>query len=145
MIEVHVTRNFDLNADAVWGLLADFGNMSWAPGIEKIELIGEGIGMIRRLYMPDMAPIDEQLVERDHDNRTYAYTIPRGLPMPMTDYSARVVVSELEEGHCSVHFRGRATPEGLDQEEATAILRGTYEMLLQWVDDHLNQPLQTTP
>ena len=58
MVEVHVARDLDFPAATVWALLEDFGDISWAPGIDRIEVIGEGIGMIRRLHMQGMDPID---------------------------------------------------------------------------------------
>ncbi len=139
MIEVHVTRNFDFPAQRLWDLLADFGNINWAPGIERVELIGEGIGMIRRLHMANIPAIDEQLTERDAQQRVLAYRIPQGLPMPLEDYSVRAVVSALDDRRCSVHWRGRAVPLGVSQEEASSMLKGTYEMLLQWIAEHLQQ------
>ncbi len=46
MVNVHLARDFDIGAGKVWALLEDFGNISWAPGIDKTEVIGEGVGMI---------------------------------------------------------------------------------------------------
>ncbi|WP_051171130.1 SRPBCC family protein [Spongiibacter marinus] len=137
MVEVHVERDLDFPAATVWALLEDFGDINWAPGIDKIEVIGEGIGMIRRLHLAGMEPIDEQLESMDANNMSFGYTIPRGIPMPVTDYSANAKVTAIDDGRCHVDWYGRATPQGASDEEAAAMIRGAYEMLLQWVDEHL--------
>lgn len=137
MVEVHVARDLDFSAETVWALLEDFGDISWAPGIDRIEVIGEGIGMIRRLHMQGMAPIDEQLAFMEAENMAFGYTIPSGIPMPVTDYSANAKVTPLENGRCHVDWYGRATPAGASEEEAAAMIRGAYDMLLQWVSEEL--------
>lgn len=137
MASVLLQREFDYPVDTVWALLADFGDISWAPGMDNVEVIGEGPGMIRRLHMPNMEPIDEVLEAMDHDKRSFTYTIPRGIPMPVTDYRAGPTVVDLGGGRCRVDWRGEGTPVGVSEEEAEGIIRGFYEMLLQWVDEEL--------
>ncbi|MGI9295591.1 MAG: SRPBCC family protein, partial [Pseudomonadales bacterium] len=56
MVEVTVTRELHANVDKVWGILGDFGNLSWVPGPEKVDVIGSGQGMIRRLHVAGMEP-----------------------------------------------------------------------------------------
>jgi hypothetical protein len=93
--------------------------------------------MIRRLHLAGMEPIDEQLESMDASTMSFGYTIPRGIPMPVTDYSANAKVTAIDDGRCHVDWYGRATPQGASDEEAAAMIRGAYEMLLQWVDEHL--------
>ncbi len=137
MVNVHLARDFDIAAGKVWALLEDFGNISWAPGIDKTEVIGEGVGMTRRLHIAGMEPIDEVLTAMDKSAMTFSYNIPRGIPMPVTDYSANAKVTPLGEGRCHVDWYGRAEPVGISEKELGAMLTGTYEMLLQWIHDHL--------
>lgn len=134
MIEVKLSREVDVPAALVWPILENFGDISWAPGIEKVDVIGEGIGMIRRIYMPNMEPIDEQLMAMDGAAMSLSYEIPRGLPMPMSNYSASGQVVDLGEGRCRLNWVGRCQPEaGLSEAEATQIVEGTYVMLLDWI------------
>ncbi|MBD2859159.1 SRPBCC family protein [Spongiibacter sp. KMU-158] len=136
MIEVHVSREVDAPLEKVWALMANFGDLSWAPGIERLEVIGEGIGMIRRVYMPGMEPIDEVLTGMFPEENRLSYDIPRGLPMPMTDYSASGQVSDLGEGRSRLDWYGRCKPlEGLSEADASKILEDTYVMLLGWIND----------
>lgn len=139
MAEVLLQRDYDFSADTVWALLANFGDISWAPGMDKVEVIGDGIGMIRRIHMPGMDPIDEVLESLDNDSKTLSYTIPAGIPMPVTDYRAGPTVIATGENSCRIDWRGSATPVGVSEDEAAEIIRGFYTMLLQWIDDHLSQ------
>ena len=135
MVEAHLQREFNVPAEKVWALLENFGDISWAPGIDKIELIGSGIGMTRRLHIQGMAPIDEVLTAQDSSAMSFSYDIPRGVPMPVTDYSANAKVSALDSGRCRIDWYGRAEPNGVSDADTVAMINGAYEMLLQWIDD----------
>ncbi|WP_373077943.1 SRPBCC family protein [Zhongshania sp.] len=137
MVNVHLAREFDIAADKVWALLENFGDIGWAPGIDKTELIGDGIGMTRRLHLAGMEPIDEVLTAMDKAAMTFAYDIPRGIPIPVTAYSANAKVTSLGDDRCRVDWYGRAEPAGVSDDDAIAMIQGTYEMLLQWVGEHL--------
>ncbi len=137
MAEVLLQRDYNFSAETVWELLSNFGDISWAPGMDKVEVIGEGPGMIRRIFMPDMEPIDEVLQEMDHENMSFTYTIPSGIPMPVTDYKAGPTVVSTGANSCRVDWRGSASPVGVSEEEAAEIITGFYTMLLQWIDEHL--------
>lgn len=137
MAEVLLQRDYDFSADTVWALLSNFGDISWAPGMDKVEVIGDGPGMTRRIFMPGMDPIDEVLKEMDHASMSFTYTIPSGIPMPVTDYTAGPTVVSTGANSCRVDWRGSATPVGVSDDEAAEIIKGFYTMLLQWVDEHL--------
>ena len=91
-MKVDVERDMAHPAAKVWAVLANFGDLSWAPGTERVEVLGDGIGMTRRIYMPGMDPIDEVLEALDNEACRLRYSIPRGLPMPLDDYQATVRV-----------------------------------------------------
>ncbi|NKI17956.1 SRPBCC family protein [Spongiibacter sp. KMU-166] len=133
MIEVHVTRQWNIPASQVWALVADFGDISWADGIDRVEVVGEGVGMARHIYMGDMPPIEEVLTSQNPEEMTFSYDIPRGIPMPLADYSANAKITALSPTRCQVDWYGRARPEGMTDDDATAMLQGTYDMLLGWI------------
>ena len=137
-MNVQVTRDYDFTAAAVWGVLGNFGDLSWANN-PPVEVIGSGPGMIRRLTMPGMAPIDEQLESIDHTSRTLAYTIPRGLPMPVKNYAAVIHVDETSPGSCRVRWNATAVPDGVSAEQAGQIIEGAYGQMLGWLQDRLAQ------
>jgi len=138
-MEVHVQRELQHGADAVWALLADFGNMSWAPGIPRLEVEGQGVGMVRKIYMDDGPnSIDEQLEVLDSERRYLEYSIPGNNPMPVSDYRASAEVTPLGEGRCRIDWRSRATPAGMSEAEVREILESTYGMMLDWIETHLD-------
>ena len=94
MVELTVIRNISASVDAVWAVLDDYGNLSWIPGADNVEVIGEGVGMTRRLHMPGLdSPIDETLTAKDIAAKTFSYTIPKNAVIPFDDYNATVSVT----------------------------------------------------
>jgi hypothetical protein len=61
MVEVSIEREFDVSAEKLWAILADFADISWIPGIEKVEIEGEGVGMIRHVTAPGLPQLHERM------------------------------------------------------------------------------------
>ncbi len=138
-VKATVTRSLPYPAEQVWSLLEDFGNIHWAPGIDKLEIIGDGVGMIRRLHIEGLEePIDEQLEEIDPAAMTFSYVIPKGLPFPLKNYRA---ISSLEsnEGSTTVTWESDCEPDGLSIEDSESMLEGTYNQLIDWITEELER------
>ena len=132
-----VTRDAAFPAAKIWAIIEDFGNIGWAPGIEKVEVIGDGIGMIRRIHMPGLPEaIDEQLVSIDAKTMTMKYAIPRGLPMPLDDYYATAQLEIISPTSTRIHWTADCKPRGMSEKDAEQILKGTYDMLIDWIIKH---------
>lgn len=129
MIEVKVERELDAPMGRVWALLEDFGNLDWYPGWTRIEVLGSGIGMTRRIHMPDMEPIDETLEAMDSAQHHFRYTIPN-MPMPVKDYHADVQLRAAADDRTLVIWRCEMVPEGIPAEDASAMLEGVYADML---------------
>ena len=129
---VKLVRELDFPAARVWLVLEDFGNMEWVMGPPKVEVIGEGIGMIRRILMPGLEPIDEVLESSDPATMTYSYTIPRGLPLPLTDYRSTARVEETETGGARVHWSCECKPidASMTVEAIESLMHNTYNSML---------------
>jgi len=139
MVEVSVERELEFGAETVWALIADFGDLRWVPGIEKIELEGEGVGMIRHLTVPVFPQLHERLDTLDHDNRVLEYSIPAVRYIQVKNYRARAQVTELEGDRCRVRWSCRADADGADEEQAAARVGAFYESMLTWIDDFLKR------
>jgi len=76
-----VTESVDLSAppEKVWAVVGAFGG-SWHPLIAKIELIGSGIGQLRKIETVDGKQIIERLEAMDDAQRLYRYTNISGIP-----------------------------------------------------------------
>jgi hypothetical protein len=139
MVEVSIERELEFGAETVWALIADFGDLRWVPGIEKIELEGEGVGMIRHLSVPVFPQLHERLETLDHDNRVLEYSIPAVAYIQVKNYRARAQVTGLEGDRCRVRWSCRAEADGDDEGEVAAKVGAFYESMLTWIDDFLKQ------
>jgi carbon monoxide dehydrogenase subunit G len=139
MVEVRVERELEHSAEQVWGVIADFGDVSWVPGVEKVELEGEGVGMIRHLTVPVFPQLHERLEAIDHETMTLDYSIPEVAYLNVTDYHARAQVKGLGERRCRVVWSGRAEAEGAEEAEAAAKTEAFYEAILTWIPEHLEK------
>jgi len=139
MIDVEVEREMERSADEVWALLADFGNLCWVPGIEKVEVEGEGVGMVRHLTVPVFPPLAERLDFIDHDEKVLEYSIPAVEYISVKNYVARAQVIDRGPGRCLVRFRSRAEAEGATDEEASEKTQTFYGGMLGWIEEYLDR------
>ncbi len=139
MASVDYSRDLNFSAEKVWAVLEDFGNMDWSGGIERVELIGEGVGMTRRLHITGMDPIDEVLESMDSATMSFSYSIPVGLPLPVTGYVASARIEPLGDQQCRALYNCQCEPTdpNLSDADLEAMVHGTYSMLLDMVEAYL--------
>lgn len=136
MAKFGVKEIVDFPIEQVWGLLGDFGNVSWVPGIgDSVRLEGEGVGMSRFFGAPG-AEIQETLKAFDAEARTFSYEIPNNLPLPLNGYLATVVVRDAGDGKTEISWSCEAEPSGTE-EEADAAVTGMYTTMIGWIRDAL--------
>ena len=136
MAQVIVKEDIDAPADRLWRLVADFGNVRWSPGGEGARTEGNGPGMVRILGIGS-SEIRERLESRDDAARTIVYTIPQGLPMPITDYRATMIVRSAGDRRSELEWSCTFKPDGVPEAEASAQLEGLYRMMIGWIRDFL--------
>jgi carbon monoxide dehydrogenase subunit G len=139
VIEVQIEREFEFAADDVWVVIADFGNVNWVPGVEKVELEGEGVGMIRHLTVPVFPQLHERLDAIDHEARVLEYSIPAVEYIGVKNYTARAKVVDLGAGRSRVRWACKADADGASEAEACDKTRAFYEAMLGWIADFLEQ------
>jgi len=137
MIEVSVERELEFSADVVWALIADFGDVSWVPGVEKVELEGEGVGMIRHLTVPVFPQLHERMDAIDHEKMILDYSIPAVAFLAVKDYYARAEVVPMDSARCQVIWSCRAEAEGVEDAEAVSKIEAFYDAILTWIPDFL--------
>lgn len=139
MAGIAFERELPFSATSVWEVLEDFGNMAWAPGVKQVEIIGSGIGMTRRLHMDGMEPIDEVLESQDPATMSFSYSIPRGIPLPVSDYLASARIEAIDDKRCRAHWSCTCTPtdDSTDEAQLEKMLHGTYTLLLDMVEAYL--------
>jgi hypothetical protein len=130
MGEYQAECDVDVPVDALWGVLLNFGDVSWIPGRPEPIFEGEGIGMIRSVVIPSLPTPREQLDAIDERTRTIHYHILDGNPMPISGYAASMQAVDLGEGRSRLVWRSAWEPDGVSLEEATAAVRTLYANVL---------------
>jgi hypothetical protein len=136
MQTIDTSRDFDAPADALWRLLEDFGNIqSWWPAaspvrILRVELEGEGIGLVRHIYNEGFPkPVSERLDFLDPANRMLKLSIIGDLPAGMTEYQATGQVESLPGNRCRLRYHGEFTTEPGGEEQARTFLKAVYGLM----------------
>jgi len=135
MVEVCVEREFDVAAEKVWAILADFGDISWIPSLEKVELEGEGVGMIRHVTAPGMPILHERMDAIDREQMVLDYSVPAVEYLRTKNHRARTRVVALEGGRCRLIWSCETEADGVSEAQATAGCQAFYEMVLGWIGD----------
>ena len=136
MAHAVVSEDLDAAEDRLWRVVADFGDVRWIPGGEAARTEGSGPGMVRIIGAPG-AEIRERLQSRDDGTRTIVYTIPRGLPLPITGYRATMTVRAASPGRSVLEWSCTFTPAGVPEDEARAQVENLYRMMIGWIRDYL--------
>ena len=137
MFEVRVERELNVSPEKTWELVANFGDVSWLPLAEKVDVEGDGVGMIRHISTPGMATVHERLEVLDHGKRVLEYSIAELGFLKVRDYRARAEVSDLGDGRTRLRWSCTAEPDGASEEEAKKLTEGFYDLIVTWVADHL--------
>lgn len=129
MVSVVVEREISSSAEKVWGLLKDFGDISWA-GMNNVEVYGEGVGTIRKIIVGEGQFAEERLEHYDADGMTFTYSIISGNQLPIDDLQGTPKVSPIDSDHCLLSWTLRGVEAGVAESEAEHLLTGFYSGLL---------------
>ena len=125
MAEAKVVKKVGASADDVWTQLSDFGGIQAGGPIDSVSVEGEGVGMVRTLSMGG-GQVVERLEEHDAERRTFTYAIINDdSPLPFSNYSATVTISDDGDGTCTVDWTGTFEPKG-DEAQAVNTATGIY-------------------
>ncbi len=126
MSEAKVVKTIKASADAVWEQLSDFGGIKPGGAIETVSVEGEGIGMVRTMNL-STGRVVERLDKHDSSNRTFTYVIiNEDSPLPFSDYSATVVITDNGDGSSTVSWTGTFEPRGVDEAQAINVATAIY-------------------
>ena len=135
MAEINVTRTLDYTPEALWSVVRAFDDLRWFPGGNDAEIRGEGIGQVRIFSGPD-GKIHEHLEARDDAAQSLTYTIPEGIPFPVTGHRSTMVVRD-DGGKGQLSWTCEFEPDGTTTEEAGAAIQGMYNVMIGWIDELL--------
>lgn len=137
MHRITTSQEFETSSETLWDLLQDFAHIErWWPThdpavqIDRVEVEGEGIGMVRHIYnqgYPD--PVSERLDFLDPASMTYKLSIVGKAPVGITRYQATGRIEPLASGRCRLSYASEfATASGLS-DDAEAWLRMAYDLM----------------
>ena len=122
---------FDASAAKVWDLLADFGAIQkWWPTegpvvIERVELEGQGLGMVRHIFNRGSAHcVSERLERLDSNERLLQLSILGRDAGRAPWYRATARLLELEDGdRCRLDYESEfSAPRGRENQTRDGIL-----------------------
>lgn len=126
MTTVTVSEDINASADAVWAALSDFAGIKVGGAITSFETTGSGVGMVRTIGMGG-GKVVERLDRHDATARVFAYSIINDdSPLPVSGYSAAVVITPKGEGACNVNWSGTFEPRGASEADASKVVEGIY-------------------
>ncbi|MCH2173747.1 SRPBCC family protein [Myxococcota bacterium] len=139
MSKVNVEADFTASAADVWAKISEFGGLDvWAPGIEKCELEGKGVGAVRRISMGGME-IAERMENLDDANRQLSYSIVEG-PMPVENYLATISIFEGADGGARLTWICDFDAPGMSDEQVAGMaagMEGAYQGMIEGLQKHL--------
>jgi hypothetical protein len=125
--KVRITHELATSADALWAILGDFTDLSWVPAVPRCEMDGEGVGMVRHMYLDENFVIDERLEALDDERRTISYSIPQNNPLPVADYLATMTIHERDPQRCELEWSCTwSAPVGVTEDEAVEAVTAFY-------------------
>lgn len=117
--------------EAVWGKVADFGSLKeWVVNGDQSNMTttGEGVGMVRDFWLPGMGNVQHRLEELDEAAHRMTYSLTKGHPLGMADYSISVTLTPREGGGTLVSWKGWFTADdGADLDAMAERLKSAYE------------------
>ena len=135
MIQVSVSGEISAPVEALWKTIADFGAVGWMQGVDRVEVSGEGVGMVRAIYAGGGdTPVLEELESLNEEAKRLGYTIPKNNPLPVANYHATMTAVDLGDGKSRLDWAAAfdAAP-GVDEAAAKANVEGMYGVLISWV------------
>src|ERR1700736_5323472 len=133
-------------AQAVWGLLVDFGSIQkWWPTdgpvrIGHVEVEGQGVGMVRHIYNKGIpSPVSERLDLLDHATRTIVLSIIGLRPRGITAYVAVGRLTEIDAASCRLDYRALVTTEEGREERVRDGVLTTGSIMIQGLENGARQ------
>jgi len=136
--EARIVRTLGCSAEALWTCVRAFGDLGWLPGDTQVEIRGDGVGQVRVITRP-WGTVHERLTSIDDAARTLTYTVDEGMPLPVTDYEATIVVDD-DGGRGRITWACRFRPDaGVAEDEVAEDLEKRYGGAIRAIERHLTK------
>jgi hypothetical protein len=131
MYKVLVERTLDLPRKQVFDILVQFGGLEklLPDMMESLEVVGSGIGALRKIKLKNGGNITERL-DAAYADRLFAYTITFNDIMPFENYCAVVTLEDV--GNKTIaRWGSNWDAKGASENEVKEMLTGLYGNLLE--------------
>ena len=95
---LNTDQSVSLNAspDEVWAVVGDFTDMSWYPGVAKVEATGNDKGATRVRTMEDGQVLHEELLKRDDERHAISvrFTEDNLEAVKATNYASHITLKD---------------------------------------------------
>jgi len=135
MAVTQVARTMDTTPDALWQCVRAFGEVPWARGAVKVEVRGEGVGQVRIVDLP-YGKVHERLTSLDDEARSLTYDVPVGNPLAVTDYEARMAVTD-DEGKGRLTWSCTFEPNAASEDEVARDIQKRYGAAIKAIEAYL--------
>jgi hypothetical protein len=136
-------EEFPVPAQKLWDVVSDFGTVEewWPAGmLSKVEIEGDGIGMVRSIHTVIGIVLHEKLETLDNESRKLTLSIVGDLPAGMEDYNAAGSVTENGAGSCTLVWEGHYQVPDADAETgARQFIEGAYGAMFAGLRDHVTK------
>lgn len=130
-----VSKDISARADAVWAILANFGEVGWIPMDINVEVEGDGPGMRRKIQGSGDDATVETLVWIRPEQKRLAYEITNN-PLPVNRFETVVFVADsaVAGDGCRIGWEVDYEPSG-DDASARESIELVYGMMAGWIED----------
>ena len=115
------------SAEEVWAAMRNYGDLSWAQGIDEVVVEGDGVGMLRKVRTTGSSDfILERLTARDDAAMTFSYAIEGDGIAGLSHYNAQVRAEPCGDG-CTIYWRCLAEATDEDAETMQSFIQRLAE------------------
>ncbi len=129
MYSFTVEQELEAPLEKVWAVVADFGNLDWYEGAERVEQVGEGVGQVRRIFMPGAEqPVEEKLIALDNERHSFEYEVLEGAVNIMQGYRVVASLEDIGEGLTRARWEASFTGIAIDGLEPETMISAMTDM-----------------
>lgn len=128
------------DADKVWAIVGNIGDMTLCAGlVERIDVVGHGVGSTRRIFLGGDVSIMERVDEYNETDRYYVYRIIDVGPLNFTNYVACARITPAGPDSCIASWVIMAQPLKGEAEAARTLLQGNIDHVLSALLKHFSE------
>lgn len=106
--KVEITREVNVAPDKAWAAVSNFQDLSWVPGVTKVEGSGNEVGSERTITLASGEQIKEKVDKFDATKMMLMYRMEADnvKALPVTNYSSRLTVKDAGGGKSTITWWG---------------------------------------